>query len=146
MMNLEPDQSKGASRVSRLLRRLVVAACLVALAATALLSLYVFWPWEDVNAQLRAIDAAHALPDEENAGTDYTLLILNGVGALPDLQLPAQNVQTATLAQPWRSTDFPQVDRWIKEHDAVIHAFLQAGRKPKCWFPVYEEFRQQSRR
>jgi len=72
MMNLEPDQNRGASRGKRVVRRLVVTACLVVLAGIGLL----LWarPGRSVEARLRAIDAAHAIPEEENAARAYTEL------------------------------------------------------------------------
>jgi len=53
-------------------RRVIVAGCLVVMAAVALLLL--LWPGQDLDAQLRAIDAAYAIPEEENAASAYTEL------------------------------------------------------------------------
>jgi len=146
MASLEPVQSKGVSRISRLVtrQRLIVAACLIVLAAIVLLSLHYLRPGPSADAQLQAIDAAHALPDEQNAGKDYTLLVLNGAGAFLDPQLLVQNFQA--LAQPWRSADLPEAAKWIEERRAIIDALLQGGRKPKCWFPLSESDGQSEKR
>ena len=100
MTDLEQSQSRGISRVSCLFTRrwLVAVTCLVALAAIALLPL--LWRRPSADAQLQAIDAAHAVPDEQNAAKDYMLLVRNEAGALLDLQLLAEDIRKATLARP----------------------------------------------
>ncbi len=142
----EPEQRKRAPGRGRLVtgRRLVVAACLLALAAVACVLL--LRPGRSAGSRLQALDAAHAVPDEENAARDYMRLALDGTAAFLDPQFLAQNVQTTTLAQPWRSADFPEVTKWIQERQTVIDALLQAGRKPKCWFHLYDPQRQGSTR
>lgn len=125
---------------------LIALACFIAAAGLAFALVYWRRHQPSADEQFRAIDAAHAVPDEQNAAKDYTLLILNGTGAFLDPQLLAQNVQTATLAQTWRSADFPQAAKWIQERQAIIDALLQAGRKPKCWFSVSEEYQQTGKR
>jgi len=144
MGNREPVQSRGVSRAGGLFtrRRVVAAACLLALAATGLLSVYLLRLGPSANPRLGGIDAAHAVPDEQNAARDYAQLALNDTGAFLDPQLLAQNVQAATLAQPWRSVDFPEAAKWVQERQAIIDALLQAGRKPKCWFPLADGYRQ----
>ena len=143
MGNREPVQSRGVSRVRGLFtrRRVVAAACLLALVATGLLSLYLLRLGPSANPRLGAIDAAHAVPEEQNAARDYALLASSDMGTFLDPQLLAQNVRTATLEKPWRSADFPEAATWVRERQAIIDTLLQAGRKPKCWFPLADGYR-----
>ncbi len=136
----EPVQSRGVSRAGGRFtrRRVVVAACLLALVAIGLLSWHLLRPGRSAGSRLQALDAAHVVPEEENAARDYTLLVSNGTGAFLDPQSLTQNVQTAALAQPWRSADFPEAAKWIEERQAVVDTLLQIGRKPQCWFPLSE--------
>jgi len=96
--------------------------------------------------QLRAIDAAHAVPDEENAATDYNRLILDDTLPSLDVQLLPAAVRAGTLARPWRSADFPQVAEWIEERRPVVDALLQAGRRQRCWFLASEAPRESPKR
>ncbi len=96
---------KEASRLGRrptYRRRWIVLACLVAAAGLAFVLAYWLHQRPSADEQLRAIDAAHAVPEEQNAARDYMLLVLNGTGAFLDPQLLAQKVQAATLTQTWR--------------------------------------------
>ena len=96
--------------------------------------------------QLRAIDVAHAIADEENAALVYGRIILDET--LPSLaprDLPA-DVQEATFARPWRSEEFPQATAWINQRKGVVEILLQAGRKQGCWFPAAEASKQSTRR
>lgn len=143
MGSREPMQSGGVSRAGGLVtrRRAVVAACLLALAAIALLSAYLLYPGLSADDQLAAIDAAHAVPDEQNAAKDYGQLILNDPEARLDHTLHLmQDVEKAILSQPWRSVDFPEAAKWVEQRRAILDALLQAGRKPKCWFSVSQPF------
>jgi hypothetical protein len=88
--------------------------------------------------RLRAIDAAHAIPDEENAAKDYTKLIWRAMAVSIIPQPPSAQVQAMTRTLPWRSADHPEAARWVREHQAVIDMLLAAGRKSRCWFAVAE--------
>ncbi len=143
MGNREPVQSRGVSRAGGLItrRRVVAAAYLLTLVAIGLLSVYLLRLGPSANSWLGAIDAAHAVPEEQNAARDYALLASNDTGTFLDPQLLAQNVRTATLEKPWRSADFPEAATWVRERQAIIDTLLQAARKPKCWFPLADGYR-----
>jgi len=136
MASREPVQSKGASRVGRVARRLVVAVCLVVLAGTGLL----FWarPSRSLEARLRAIDAAYAIPDEENAARAYTELAWDYNGPSLDMFVLPPSLLVSTLMQPWRSVDYPQAAQWLEERRPVVDTLMDIGRKPNCWFSVFE--------
>jgi hypothetical protein len=124
---------------------ILTVACLVVLAVVV----GVLLGWHrggDPAALLRAIDAAHAVPEEENAARIYTKLV-------EDVNLPSLNssllpheLSETTLALPWRDAEFPQVAAWIKERQKIVDLLLEAGRKPQCWFSVSEPLVQRGRR
>ena len=132
------EKSFKASHGRRLFtrRRVLVATCLVAATMAALWLLV--GPGRDAGARLAAIDAAHAVPEERNAAKEYTQFILDGTWTLFDPYYLPQNAQTPTLAGPWRSTDFPEVAKWIQGNQVAMDTLLKAGRKPQCWFPLYD--------
>ena len=128
-------------------RWLAAVACLVAL--TGLTFALMCWLGQRPSAeeQLRAIDAAHAVPDEENAALHYTAIALGNTGPSLDPQfLPLKTVQEATLAKAWCSTDFPEVAKWIEDRRATLDALLQASHRPRCWFPVSQAMTQRGDR
>ena len=133
MTSLEQSQSLGTSRTIRRFprARLVTVTCLVIVVAIPLLLL--LWPRPGVDAQLQAIDVAHAVPDDQNAAKDYLLLVSNGAGALLDPQLLAEDIRNATLAGPWRGTDFPPAAKWVEERRAIIDPLTQ---KPFVYRPA----------
>ncbi len=119
-------------------RRLTTLTCLVGVVVVALVLLFWLRQRPGVEERLRAIDAAHVIPDEENAARDYSKLIMRYVASsLAPKRLPEQ-VRALTRSVPWRSADYPEAGRWLADHREVIDALLAAGRKPRCWFSVSE--------
>jgi len=107
-----------------------------------------FWLRRGPSAEeeLRAIDAAHAVADEENAAMVYNRLILDDTLPSLDAQLLPAAVRAGTLARPWRSADYPQAVEWLKQRGPVVDGLLQAGRKARCWFLAAEAPRQSGKR
>jgi len=133
-------QEKPAPRVIRLLMdrpRLIVAGCLIVLAGAGL-ALVLALPRGNVDELLRAIDAAHAIPAEEDAAKIYTELAWDPNLPSLDLSVLPQVDLFVTLTRPWRSVEFPQVAQWINERRVIVDTLLAAGRKPRCWFSVFE--------
>ncbi|MEN6338409.1 MAG: hypothetical protein ABFE01_29485 [Phycisphaerales bacterium] len=89
-----------------------------------------------MDAQLAAIDAAHAIPSGENAADDWIALVRDANTPPPDPQLLSNQALGATLWRPWRSADQPQAAKWMQDNQAVLTALLRIADKPKCWFPV----------
>jgi hypothetical protein len=139
---------KKKPRAIRLLMdrpRLIVAGCLVILVVVGLF-LALALRRGSVDELLRAIDAAHVVPKEENAARIYTELSWDpNLPSLDSSVLP-QQVLSATLARPWRSDEFPQAAKWMDERQAVLDVLLGAARKPQCWFSVFEGRWQAGRR
>lgn len=134
-MRLGTRRSEGTPRRRRIIVRygpLFVAVC-----ATVGAGLWVFSRATiSVDAQLAAIDAAHAIPSGENAADDWIALVRDANTPPPDPQLLSKQALDATLWRPWRSADQPQVAKWVQDNQAVLTALLRIADKPKCWFAV----------
>jgi hypothetical protein len=146
MTDVEPEQTKRERDKRHLIARwrLAVAACLVVLAGTGLL--FLARPGRSLEARLRAIDAAYAIPDEENAAGAYTELAWDDTGPSLDPSILSANVRGATCAQSWRSAEYPQVVKWLEERRPVIDTLIDTSRKPNCRFSVWEARWQAGRR
>jgi hypothetical protein len=146
MKRKEMAKGKLASRLIRLLAErpwLLAVACLGMVGVAGLLLLGS--RRGSIDEQLRAIDAAHAVPEGQNAAGIYTELAWdNSRPALNPLLLPQSS--SVTLRQPWRSVEYPQTAEWIKERQVILDVLLEASRKPQCWFSVFEARWQSGRR
>jgi hypothetical protein len=138
---VSPGSRRHAAR-----RRWIAAACLAGVAVLAFAVAYSLRPGPSAEEQLRALDAAHAVPDEDNAAGYYMDIVLGNTGPSLDSQLLPWTAQKTTLARAWRSADFPEVARWIEDRRGTMEALLQASRKPRCWFPVSQALQQRSSR
>jgi hypothetical protein len=117
-------------------RRLVAAACLVVATVAAISLLLWMRQRPSFQEQLKAIDAAHAVPDRENAGPLYTELAWDSNSPSLDSSFLPPAVLSVTISRPWRSAEFPQMADWIKERQAIIDGLRKASDKSRCWFPV----------
>jgi hypothetical protein len=142
MTDLEPEPGHHAEGRSRLFggRRQVVITCLLAFVGMGLL--LSLRPGRSLEARLRAIDAAYAIPDEQNAAKAYTELTWGYSGPDLDLSLVPKDVWAATLAQPWRSADYPQVAKWLEDRRSVVDSLMNISRKPDCRFSIVEAYRE----
>jgi hypothetical protein len=138
MGNREPVQSGRVSRVRGRFTRwqVIVVACLLASVGMGL----VLWlrPGRSLESRLREIDAAYAIPEEENAARAYTELAWDYKGPYLDMPLPFEDIQNVICMQPWRSTDYPQVAQWVEDNRPTIDALMDISRKPNCRFSVWE--------
>ncbi|HSV99428.1 MAG TPA: hypothetical protein VLI39_04600 [Sedimentisphaerales bacterium] len=128
-------ESKGTSRLRRVITGLglfFAAACIMAAVG--------FWVFSrmtvGVDAQLAAIDAAHAVPPGENAANDWIALVRDANTPPPDPRVLPVKVQATTVSHSWRSADQPQVAKWMQDNQAVLTALLRIADKPRCWFSV----------
>lgn len=122
-----------------LLRRWRVAACLLALAAVGLLLL--LWPSRSWTERLQAIDAAYAIPEEENAAKAYTELAWGYWGPSVDVSLLQKSGVAPSLVKPWRSADYLPAAKWLADCRPVIDSLMDISRTPKCWFSLEEDGR-----
>ncbi len=142
MASLESGQGGGMLRVRGLFtrRRVIVATCLVAVAAVALLLL--LWSSRSPVERLRAIDAAYAIPEEENAASDYTKLAWGYSGPSLNVVLLQKSGVAPDLLRPWRSADYLPAATWLADRRPVIDALMDISRKPNCWFSLVEDGRE----
>jgi hypothetical protein len=129
-------QDKPALRMMCLLRDRPwrIVAVLTAVGLFLVLAL----PPGNVDESLRAIDAAHVVPEEENAARIYTELAWDpNLPSLDPSVLP-EPVLSATWDRPWRDAEFPQAAQWIDERQAVLDVLQAAAGKSQCWFSVFE--------
>jgi hypothetical protein len=82
--------------------------------------------------QLAAIEAARAIPDEENAAVIYTevLVTTDLVSGQPSF------LSMGGMRGPWLSTDHPEAAQWLRGHQSQIDRLLEASQKQKCHFPI----------
>ncbi len=140
MKRLRMGQEQKAPRGIRLLRDrpwLIVAGCVAVLAAAGLF-LVLTLPRGDTDTLLRAIDAAHVVPEEENAAGIYTELAWDPDVLFPGRSLLLQKVSPATLAQLGRHVGFPGTGQKIDANQMVLDVLSEAAHKPQCWFSVFE--------
>ena len=134
MTEEENNSERNSSPATR--RRRVAAVCLVVAAVAVILLLLWLRQRPGFQEQLKAIDAAHAIPDQENAGPLYTALAWDSNSPSLDSSSLPQAVLSAAISRPWRSAEFPQMADWIKERQAIIDGLRKASNKSRCWFPV----------
>jgi hypothetical protein len=140
-----PVESMGASLARQYVtRRAVVAACLVVLATIALVLL--LRPGQGVDARLRAIDVAYAIPEEDNAAKAYTEFAWGYAGPSLDVSLLPKRFWATILLHPWRSADYPQAAKWLEERRSAIDSLMDISRTPNCRFSVVEARREAERR
>jgi hypothetical protein len=91
---------------------------------------------QNVDEQLAAIEAARAIPDEENAAIIYYQLLEDYGGSEFSTNFLSNEVYNLTIRQPWLSKDYPELAEWLKEQQDIISTLLEASEKEKCRFPI----------
>ncbi len=118
------------------------------------------WLTPTVEEKLKTLDAARAIPDEENAALVYAQILSDyypiksfadlvtianeRVHALirADFQKP-QNSSTdsrsvdKTDTQPWRADEYPEVIQWLNKHERAVTISLRAAQLQHCRFHLY---------
>ena len=109
----------------------------------ALVLVYIIWVFlpEDnegwrpyaFDEELAALKARYAIPDEENAATDYNAIVedLDIDSNQPDFFLKSK---PSSRDEPWLSKDHPETAEWLEGHKDTIEKLIQAGQKDKCVF------------
>ncbi|MBA7636927.1 hypothetical protein ES703_44555 [subsurface metagenome] len=94
---------------------------------------------QTVDEQLAAIEAARAIPDEENAAIIYNVLIQDpNATSLLDTRpgFLDDDSDNLTARQPWSGKEYPELAVWIKEQQHVFDRLLEASKFDKCRFPI----------
>ncbi|MBW8039072.1 MAG: hypothetical protein FVQ85_03635 [Planctomycetes bacterium] len=95
---------------------------------------------QTVDEQLAAIQAAHAIPDAENAAIIYNQLLEN----YDESEFPPDSLSIEVRRQPWLSKDYPEGAEWLKDIQDIISTLLEASKKEKCRFPIITDVQQMS--
>jgi hypothetical protein len=130
-------QEKGKRR-SRKHGRKRLVICLVAVAC-AVVAVWLLWAvvqYRNVDSRLAAIEAARAIPDEENAATIYKQIARDYDETVMSLSFPDITIENKTVDDPWRDADYPELARWMKERQGLIVGLLEAGGKKECRFEI----------
>ncbi len=91
---------------------------------------------QTVDEQLAAIEAARAIPDEENAAIIYYQLLDNYDESSLSPDFMDDDLDYRTRLQPWLSNDYPELAEWVKDRQDIISTLLEASKKENCRFPI----------
>jgi hypothetical protein len=96
----------------------------------------IFWlsersTFRSAREKLAAIEAARAIPDEENAATIYNEL--RGQVAFSDAPSFLRDLD---WTETWRSEEHPEAAQWLEGHQETIARLMEACRKEKCRFKM----------
>ncbi|MHC4649158.1 MAG: hypothetical protein ACYTBJ_27210, partial [Planctomycetota bacterium] len=86
-----------------------------------------------IQRELAAIEAARAIPDGQNAA-----IIYNELSARVEEAFSTNTLNTFYQVQNewWRSSDYPQLAKWLAEQEQVIEQLAEACRRQQCRFPI----------
>jgi hypothetical protein len=132
----EHRQAETAKR-GRPLRWWAGMAMLAAAAVLALLWISGRLTSHSAEEQLAAIEAARAIPDEENAARFYSELLAAYDEAEFSSYLMRNQTYYVTQHQPWRATDYPELARWLQTQRDTIAELLEASKVKDCRFPIF---------
>ena len=128
----EKKKPKNAKRT----RKRVWLAIVVAITVLIVCLLWSRWNLNSVDEQLAAIEAARAIPDEENAAIIYNQLLENYDESSLSPDFMDDDLDNLTRFEPWLSKDYPELAEWLKEQQDTISTLLEASKKEKCRFPL----------
>jgi hypothetical protein len=94
--------------------------------------------------QLAAIEAAHAIPDAENAAIIYYQLLQDYDKRLlwPDFMYQDDDLASLTRREPWLSKDYPELAEWLDDQQEIISTLLQASEIEKCRLRIITDSQQ----
>ena len=93
------------------------------------------WRPYTFDAELAALEAKYAIPDEENAALAYDAILepLDIDSNQPEFFLKST---PSSINEPWLSKDHPEMAEWLKDRQDTIAKLLEASRRNKCYFSV----------
>lgn len=145
----EKQQNQKPKNIKRTKKRVWLAAIVVAITVLIVCLLWSRWNSNSVDERLAAIEAARAIPDEENAATIYNVLLQDAnATSLLDTRpgFLGDDSDNLTFRQPWSGKDFPELAVWIKEQQHVFDRLLEASKFEKCRFPIISDVQQMNPR
>jgi len=117
-----------------------------------ILIIWVFLPDENggwrpytFDEELAALQAKYAIPDSENAATIYNEISQTHGDIVFPFQLFGEEVESLTRAEPWKSTDYPEVAKWLNNQEELISKLLDVSKVEKCRLPIKPNFPQISK-
>ncbi|UCD52719.1 MAG: hypothetical protein JSW27_08785, partial [Phycisphaerales bacterium] len=117
----------------------------LAIATLAILVALAFWParpgsWQpySFDAELAALEAERAVPNEENAALRYDAALADvNVKDRPELGEDEGDILRRLSRAPWRDEDQPEVAAWLDAHTTPIDELMQIGQMEQCRWPMY---------
>ena len=94
------------------------------------------WRPYTFDEELAAMEAKHAIPDEENAATIYNELMENHTGKELQPDFLNRELDNMTLKEQWTSKEQPELAQWLQEQQDIMDRLLQAARKDKCQLKI----------
>jgi hypothetical protein len=89
-----------------------------------------------IEQRLAAIEAARAIPDEENAAHLYRELLDSYNKAEFSSYLMDRQTHYVTQRRPWRSADYPDLADWLQGQQDTIDKLKHISTFDKCRFPI----------
>ena len=126
-------------RTTKRKKRRVCLAIIVVLTLIVVCSLRSLRNSKSVDEQLAEIDAARAIPPEENAAIIYNQLLQDPNATSPPSPRPEfldDESFSKTGWKPWLSADYPKLAAWVEERQNTIDKLLAASKFEKCRFPI----------
>jgi hypothetical protein len=121
-------------------------------AVVVVLIIWVFLPGETegwrpytFDEELAVLQAKYAIPDSENAAITYNQLSQMSGDIVFPFDFFGEEVESLTRIEPWKSTEYPEVARWIKDQQELISKLLDVSRIEKCRLPIKPDFPQLSK-
>jgi hypothetical protein len=127
----EQEDDKKPERIRRGRKWLLRASVFLAGALVVLVFLWISGI-RSAEEKLAAIDAARAIPDQENAAVIYAELAQTTDLASDQPEL----FRTEGRAGPWLSADHPEAAEWLRARQSAIARLMEACQRQKCHFPL----------
>jgi len=138
----QKQESKKPKNIKRARKWVWCAAIVIVIAAIICCLFWTVWKHKSVDEQLAAIEAARAIPDEENAAIIYNQLLEDYDESSLSLDFLDEDLDNLTSHEPWLSKDYPELAEWLKDQQDTISTLLQASKKEKCRFPIITDVQQ----
>ncbi len=120
-------------------QRLWITAILVTLTLIAAFGLWLLHSRDSADEQLTQMEAARAVPDDENAANLYNELLQDAhatslLDIAPDFL--AGPIYRQRLTEPWPTKDHPELATWIEENQYIINKLGEVTELEQCRFPI----------
>jgi hypothetical protein len=132
--NRDNEKAESIKRSKKRLRSVLI----IISGVISCLLLWRLFFYESMDEQLAAIEAAHAIPDSENAAVIYNELLKdsNTAELLEKQRYLDDKILNMTLTEPWFGKNYPEFADWISKHQNIIDKLLEVSKYEKCYFPI----------